>query len=74
MSHIHIIVAMTKDLVIGDKGQLPWHLPEDLKLFRHLTLNKSVLMGRATYHSIGQPLSQRNNIVISRTLAATEGV
>lgn len=74
MPCIHIITAMTKDLVIGDKGRLPWSIPEDLKLFRQQTINKTVLMGRTTYLSIGQPLSQRNNIVISRTLSEIDGV
>ena len=71
MPAIHIIVAMTKDLVIGNNGQIPWRLPEDLDLFRQMTINQTVLMGRTTYTSIGRPLAQRNNIVISQTLPDT---
>ena len=74
MPAIHIIVAMTKDLVIGRNKQIPWRIPEDLDLFRQLTINQTVLMGRATYLSIGRPLTQRNNIVISQSLPKTEGV
>lgn len=72
MCTIHIIVAMTSDRVIGCKGQLPWDLPADLQLFRQHTLNKTVLMGKNTYLSIGHPLSQRNNIIISRTIQASD--
>jgi len=71
---IQIIVAMTRDRVIGEKGELPWNLPHDLKLFRQLTIGKTVLMGRTTYQSIGKPLAQRRNIVISRSLAVTQGI
>lgn len=74
MPPVHIIVAMTQDRVIGNAGRLPWDLPEDLHLFRQQTINKTVLMGRTTYLSIGHPLPQRNNIVISRTLTATAGI
>ena len=71
---IHIIVAMNKKRVIGNKGNIPWELPQDLKLFRQLTIGQTVLMGRTTYQSIGQPLAQRQNIVISRSLPETEGI
>ena len=73
MSRIHIIVAMTQDRVIGNAQQLPWSLTEDLQLFRQQTINKTVLMGRTTYQSIGHSLPQRNNIVISRTLTTATG-
>ncbi len=61
-----IIVAMGKNRVIGVNNQLPWHLPADLKHFKQLTSGHPVLMGRKTYQSIGKPLPNRSNIVISR--------
>ncbi len=62
------IAAMASNRVIGRDGTLPWRLPEDLKWFRKLTLGHPIIMGRATYESIGsKPLSGRRNIVLSRT-------
>jgi len=63
---ISIIVAMADDRVIGRDGQLPWHLPADLKHFKQTTMGKPILMGRKTYESIGRPLPGRTNIVITR--------
>jgi len=61
------IAAMASNRVIGRNGELPWRLPEDLKWFRKLTLGHPVIMGRATYASIGsKPLPGRRNIVLSR--------
>ena len=60
-----LIAAVSRNRVIGIDGQLPWHLPADLKQFRALTLGKPVIMGRATYESIGRPLPKRLNIVVS---------
>ncbi|MFO0319926.1 MAG: dihydrofolate reductase, partial [Neisseriaceae bacterium] len=60
---ISIIVAMNIDNVIGVDNQLPWHISEDLKHFKELTINKSVIMGRKTFESIGRPLPNRHNIV-----------
>ncbi len=54
---------------MGRSGALPWHLPEDLKHFRRLTLDKPVVMGRKTFESIGKPLSRRRNIVLTRNTA-----
>ena len=57
-------------LVIGNTtllGSLPWHLPEDLRHFKSLTIHKTVIMGRRTFDSIGKPLPHRHNIVVSRT-------
>lgn len=72
---ISLIVAMTEERIIGRNNCLPWFLPEDLKLFRRRTLGHPIIMGRKTYESIGRPLPQRRNIVISRTLSeAPEGV
>jgi len=63
---ISIIAAMDKNRLIGKANQLPWHLPADLKHFKQLTLNKPVIMGRKTFDSIGKPLPQRHNIIITR--------
>jgi dihydrofolate reductase len=60
-----IIVAMTRDRVIGIDGRLPWHISEDLRLFKMLTLGNTVVMGRKTFDSIGKPLPKRANIVVS---------
>lgn len=69
---ITMMVAHDNNRVIGLNGTLPWHLPEDLALFRATTKGKTVIMGRATYDSIiaslGKPLPHRNNIVLSKTL------
>jgi hypothetical protein len=63
---VSIIVAMTSERVIGTQQDLPWHLAEDLKLFKRKTLGKTVIMGRKTHQSIGRPLQGRYNIVLSR--------
>ncbi|MGJ8676802.1 MAG: dihydrofolate reductase [Akkermansiaceae bacterium] len=60
------IVAMTSDRVIGKDGGLPWHLPEDLKLFKRHTTGHPIVMGRKTWDSIGRPLPNRQNIVLTR--------
>ena len=62
---ISIIVAAATNNVIGRDGELPWRLPEDLKRFKQLTIGKPVIMGRLTYESIGKPLPDRKNIVLS---------
>ena len=64
-----IIVAMTSDRVIGKNGALPWHIPEDLKHFKQTTSGHAIIMGRKTHESIGRPLPQRRNIVLSRSPA-----
>ena len=63
---ISIVCAMSKNYVLGNNNQLPWHLPADLRHFKEITLGKPVIMGRKTYDSIGKPLPNRRNIVISR--------
>ena len=68
MTTLTLVVARADNGVIGRDGQLPWHLPEDLKRFRRLTLGKPVVMGRRTYDSIGKPLPGRRNIVLTRQL------
>lgn len=60
------IVAMTPERVIGRAGTLPWHLPEDLAFFKRTTSGHPIVMGRKTYESIGRPLPQRRNIVLTR--------
>ena len=66
---IVLVAAVGENNVIGVEGMLPWHISSDLKHFRGLTLNKPVIMGRKTFESIGRPLDQRTNIVVSRNLA-----
>lgn len=57
---------MTEDRVIGRNNALPWHLTEDLQLFKKRTLGHAVVMGRKTFESIGRPLPGRRNIVVTR--------
>lgn len=66
---ICLIAALAQNRVVGINNQLPWHLPEDLKYFRRTTTGKTVIMGRKTYDSIGRPLPNRSNIVVSRNPA-----
>lgn len=63
---IAMIWAMAQNGVIGKDNQLPWHLPEDLQHFKAKTTGKPVIMGRKTFDSIGRPLPNRQNIVITR--------
>ena len=63
---ISIIVAMSRNRVIGHRTRIPWHLSEDLKRFKQLTLGHTLIMGRVTYESIGRPLPGRVTIVVSR--------
>lgn len=63
---ITLIVAAADNDVIGRDNALPWHLPEDLKRFKRLTLGKPMIMGRKTFESIGKPLPGRLNIVVTR--------
>jgi dihydrofolate reductase len=69
------VVAHDRNCVMGRGGQLPWHLPADLKHFKSLTIDKPVIMGRRTYESIGKPLPRRRNIVLTRDFSfAPDGV
>lgn len=63
---ITIVVAMGMDNEIGADNQLLWHLPKDLKHFKEMTSEHPIIMGRKTYESIGKPLPNRTNIVVSR--------
>jgi dihydrofolate reductase len=74
LPRIAIIVAMTKERVIGRNNNLPWHLPEDLKLFKEITMGHPVLMGRKTFETIGQPLPGRENLVLSTQVLAHDGI
>ncbi len=65
---ISLIVAMAENRVIGKAGSMPWHLPQELKYFRSRTLNKPIIMGRKTFNSIGKPLKNRANIVLTKNL------
>ncbi|MGD9867366.1 MAG: dihydrofolate reductase [Hyphomicrobiales bacterium] len=71
---IVFVVAAAENGVIGKDGGMPWRLPDDLKHFRAVTMNKPVIMGRRTFESIGKPLDGRDNIVISRSMRPREGV
>ena len=63
---ISSIVAFSDNNVIGIDNELPWHLPNDLKYFKKSTSNHTIIMGRKTFESIGRPLPNRENIVITR--------
>jgi len=71
---ISLIVATDLKNGIGLNNQMPWHLPNDFKHFKALTMGKPIVMGRKTYESIGRPLPGRQNIVISRVGFSAEGV
>ena len=71
LSHI---VAMSENRVIGKDNKLPWRIPEDPKKFKSLTQHHTVIMGRKTYESIGKPLPNRRNIVVTKTLMQPVGV
>lgn len=60
------VAAMAANRVIGAHGKIPWHLPEDLRWFKELTMGGTLLMGRVTFESIGRPLPGRDTIVLSR--------
>ncbi len=66
-TRVFLVAAVAPNGVIGAGNRMPWHLPEDLKHFKALTLGHPVIMGRKTYESIGKPLPGRENIVVSRT-------
>lgn len=72
---IVIVVACAQNQTIGREGGLPWHLPEDLKYFKRVTMGKPIIMGRKTFESIGRPLPGRTNIIITRDQNfAAEGI
>lgn len=65
---VSIVVARSANHVIGNQGNLPWHLPEDFEHFKSTTLGHPIIMGRATFESIGKPLPGRTSIVITRNM------
>ena len=66
MTRIVLVAAVAANGIIGKDGQLPWHLPEDLKHFKRVTMGHPVIMGRKTWQSLKGPLPGRENIVITR--------
>ncbi len=74
MPQFILIAAMAENRVIGKDGKLPWNNPEDLGNFKRLTTGGVIVMGRKTYESIGRPLPNRRNIVLSSGVVAREGI
>ena len=71
---IFLIAAVDRNLAIGKDGKIPWHIKEDLQYFKKNTLNTSMIMGRSTFESIGRPLPDRQNIVMTKSPSNREGV
>jgi dihydrofolate reductase len=71
---IILIAAVDQNLAIGKDGGIPWDIKEDLKFFREKTQNSAIIMGRATFDSIGRSLPNRKNIVMTRSPQDREGV
>ena len=67
MNVLSLVAALDRNSAIGRDNQLPWHLPDDLKRFKALTLGKAVLMGRKTAESLGRALPKRQNLVLTRS-------
>ncbi|MGZ0654150.1 dihydrofolate reductase [Coraliomargarita sp. W4R53] len=74
MNSFKAIAAMSENRVIGNAGNIPWHLPEDFKWFKKTTIGDILVMGRKTYQSIGRPLPGRDTYVLSRTPQHIPGV
>ena len=70
---VSIIVAVAENGTIGDRNALLWHISEDLKRFKALTTGHPVIMGRKTYESLGRPLPNRTNVVLSRSGGGVPG-
>jgi dihydrofolate reductase len=66
MKHFKAIAAMSLNRVIGAGNKIPWHLPEDFKWFKRMTMGNVVVMGRKTFESLGRPLPNRKNLVLTR--------
>jgi dihydrofolate reductase len=66
MKHFKAIAAMSLNRVIGADGKIPWHLPEDFKWFKETTSGNVVVMGRKTFESLGKPLPNRKNLILTR--------
>ena len=74
MNSFKAIAAMSENRVIGNEGEIPWHLPEDFKWFKATTMGGILVMGRKTYESIGRPLPGRDTYVLSRQAREIRGV
>tara|TARA_Y100001935_G_C17228660_1_gene469165 strand:+ start:172 stop:642 length:471 start_codon:yes stop_codon:yes gene_type:complete len=70
---ISLIAAVSENNVIGNKGALPWHLPRDFAFFKETTVEHTVVMGRKTFESIGRPLPNRKNIILTRQDVSFDG-
>jgi dihydrofolate reductase len=67
MKSFQAIAAMAENRVIGDRGAIPWHLPDDFRWFKQATMGGILVMGRKTFESIGRPLPGRETIILSRS-------
>jgi dihydrofolate reductase len=65
-ARVYLVAAVAENGIIGANGKLPWYLPEDLRHFKQVTTGHPIIMGRKTWESIGRPLPNRDNIVVSR--------
>jgi dihydrofolate reductase len=74
MKQFKAIAAMSLNRVIGREGKIPWHLPEDFKWFKQMTIHQVVVMGRKTFESLGRPLPHRSTVVLSRSAFSFPGV
>jgi len=70
---VSIIVAIGRNHAIGKNNKLLWHLPKDLKHFKDVTTGHTVIMGRKTFDSVGKPLPNRRNIIVTRQAISIEG-
>lgn len=70
---VTIVVAIAENYAIGKNNQLLWHMPADLKHFKNITTGHTVIMGRKTYDSVGKPLPNRRNIIVTRQDIKIEG-
>jgi dihydrofolate reductase len=66
LKYFKVIVAMSENRVIGQGGKIPWHLPEDFKWFKKMTMGNNVVMGRKTFESLCKPLPNRKNLILTR--------
>jgi dihydrofolate reductase len=66
VKHFKAIAAMSQNRVIGAGGKIPWHLPDDFRWFKKMTMGNVIVMGRKTFENLGQPLSNRTNMVLTR--------
>jgi len=71
---LRAIAAMSQNRVIGKDGKIPWHIPEDFQWFKKTTMGHAVLMGRKTYESLGRPLPNRRNLVVTHSRDLGDGI